>query len=76
MSTTEKTYSIEGMSCAHCEAAIAERVGAVEGVSQVGVDSQSGRITVQGEGFSDEGVHGAVVDAGYKVAPNQGPASQ
>jgi copper chaperone len=39
----------------------------VDGVTAVVVDFQAGRVTVQGQGFSDEVVRAAVDEAGYEV---------
>ena len=39
----------------------------VVGVAAVVVDLEAGRVTVQGQGFSDEAVRAAVDEAGYEV---------
>jgi copper chaperone CopZ len=62
----EHVYSVEGMTCDHCRAAVAEEVGALPGV-MVDVELASGRLTVRGEHVEDEAVVAAVADAGYKV---------
>ncbi len=43
-----KEYSIKGMNCPHCQAAVAKAISAVEGVSQVDVNLSSGKATVEG----------------------------
>lgn len=63
----QRTYSVAGMTCGHCRAAVAEEVGAVAGVARVEVDLDSGVVTVVGDGFSDEAVAAAVDEAGYEV---------
>ena len=48
MSTTA-TYTVSGMTCAHCVAAVNEEVGRLDGVSAVDVDLNAGgesRVTV------------------------------
>jgi copper chaperone CopZ len=64
----EQIYVVDGMSCGHCRAAVAEEVEQVAGVSAVDVDLETGRVTVRGEGVSDADVHRAVADAGYEVS--------
>ena len=54
------------MSCDHCAASVTEEVQQVDGVTAVVVDLEAGRVTVQGQGFSDE-VRAAVHEAGYEV---------
>ena len=45
----DATYSVPGMSCGHCEAAVTREVGAVAGVDRVDVDLDSKLVTVRGE---------------------------
>ena len=63
----DREYSVKGMSCGHCVAAVTEEVEGVPGVSGVDVDLPSGRVVVRGDGFSDDAVRDAVDDAGYEV---------
>ena len=63
-----RTYSVTGMTCAHCVAAVSEEVGAVAGVRSVEVDLASGRMFVHGDGVLDTDVRAAVAEAGYDVA--------
>ncbi|HEV2814386.1 MAG TPA: heavy-metal-associated domain-containing protein [Solirubrobacteraceae bacterium] len=66
--TTVRPYTVTGMTCAHCVMSVREEVSEVPGVTGVDVDLASGRMTVSGEGFSDEAVENAVAEAGYEVA--------
>jgi copper chaperone len=66
-SEATRTYVVSGMTCEHCVLSVAEEVSAVEGVASVAVDLASGRLEVGGEGFADEAVRAAVVEAGYAV---------
>jgi copper chaperone len=63
----ERTYVVEGMTCAHCKAAVEQEVGALSGVDEVRVDLASGRVTVVGDGVDDDAVAAAVDEAGYAV---------
>ena len=69
---TGKSYTVEGMTCGHCVRAVREEVSRVTGVSALDVDLESGRLTVRGDGISDEAVKDAVAEAGYRVAAVSG----
>ena len=58
---------IAGMTCDHCVMSVTEEVAAVPGVKAVDVDLASGRMTVAGEGYSDDAIKAAVAEAGYEV---------
>ena len=62
------TYSVPGVSCAHCRAAISAEVGAVAGVTHVDVDLDAKRVTVAGERLDDAAVRDAIDEAGYDIA--------
>jgi copper chaperone len=64
---SERTYTVEGMTCNHCVLSVKEEVSDVAGVDQVDVDLSSGRVTVSGEEFTDDAVKAAVTEAGYEV---------
>src|SRR5436189_221467 len=40
------TYTVSGMTCAHCVSAVTEEVSAVPGVTEVQVDLETGALTV------------------------------
>jgi copper chaperone CopZ len=61
-------YTVTGMTCGHCRAAVTEEVGKVPGVTGVVVDLATGQVTVSGAGFSDTAIVAAVDEAGYQVA--------
>ena len=65
---TTRTYTVAGMTCSHCVAAVTEEVGEVAGVSDVSVELETGRVTVSADGdLDDAGVREAVEEAGYEV---------
>jgi len=70
MSTTA-TYSVTGMTCAHCVGAVTEQVAGLAGVSTVDVDLQAGgesRVTVTSATMLPlEAVRDAVDEAGYTL---------
>ncbi len=68
MSTDSLTFTVPGMSCGHCKAAITEEVEQVAGVTAIDVDLASKRVTVTGSGVDDAAVRAAIDEAGYEVA--------
>lgn len=62
-----KTYTVTGMTCSHCVNAVTEEVAAVAGVTEVAVVLDGGVLTVTGDGFTDEQIQDAVVEAGYAL---------
>ncbi|MBX5469406.1 MAG: heavy-metal-associated domain-containing protein [Thermoleophilaceae bacterium] len=61
------TYLVPGMSCGHCEAAIAEEVTQVENVDSVEVDLEAKLVRVSGQGIDEAAVIAAIHDAGYEA---------
>ena len=66
--SAERAYTVGGMTCDHCTAAVAEEVRAVAGVESVEVDLETKLVVVRGDGFADEDVRAAIVEAGYEAA--------
>jgi copper chaperone len=65
---TEATYTVEGMSCDHCVAAVTAELTALPGVTGVDVDLAGGRVRVVSDTPLDDGaVRAAVDEAGYEV---------
>ena len=62
------TYSVPGVHCAHCRAAITAEVGKVTGVEGVDVDLEGKVVSVQGAGLVDAELRAAIAEAGYEVA--------
>ena len=61
-------YTIAGMSCEHCEAAVIEEVSLVPGVETVAVDLESKRVEVRGAPLDDAAIRAAIEEAGYEAA--------
>ena len=72
MSTTTATFSVTGMTCAHCVAAVTEEVSRLDGVSAVDVALNAGgdsRVTVTSTApVPVEAIREAVDEAGYTLA--------
>ena len=64
----EMTYTVSGMSCSHCVAAVTEEVQAVAGVESVDVDLDTKLVVVRGDGLADDALRAAIVEAGYTAA--------
>ncbi|MGD1239853.1 heavy-metal-associated domain-containing protein [Mycobacterium seoulense] len=66
MTTSE--YRVDGMSCAHCEAAVRNEVGRLPGVQRVEVSADTGRLVITSSVPLDSAaVLGAVDEAGYEA---------
>jgi copper ion binding protein len=61
-------YTVPGMSCGHCVAAVSEEVGAVPGVSSVVIDLDTKGVVVHGEALDDTAIRAAIDEAGYEAA--------
>jgi copper chaperone len=61
------SYSVPGVSCEHCRAAITNEVGTVTGVESVVVDLEQKVVTVRGSELDDAAVRAAIGEAGYDV---------
>ena len=64
---TKRTYSVPGISCGHCKAAIEGELVPLEGVESALVDIDAKTVTVIGE-ITEVDVRAAVDEAGYEVA--------
>ncbi|ROR92577.1 heavy-metal-associated domain-containing protein [Nocardioides aurantiacus] len=62
------TYDVTGMTCGHCAQAVTTELSSVQGVTGVQVDVATGKVVVEGEGFTDAQVAEAVDEAGYALA--------
>lgn len=64
MATSE--YTVTGMTCGHCEMSVREEVAGIDGVTEIEVSAQSGKLVVTAaDGIDDAKVLAAVDEAGY-----------
>ena len=68
MNAQTLTFSVPGMTCGHCEAAVKQEVGAVAGVTGVDVDLDSKDVVVTGGPLDRDAIVAAIDEAGYDVA--------
>lgn len=67
MSSTT-TYTVQGMTCGHCVSSVSKDIGNLDGVTQVEVDLDTGKVDVTSDGVVDaDAVRQAVEEAGYEV---------
>jgi len=64
---TTRTYSVPGISCGHCKAAIEGELAPLDGVESALVDIDAKTVIVVGE-ITEIDVRAAVDEAGYEVA--------
>ena len=63
------TYTVTGMTCAHCVQAVTGELGALPGVQAVEVDLSNGAVTVSSTApLAAADVRAAVDEAGYELA--------
>ena len=69
-STASTTFTVTGMSCAHCQVAVTEEISAIEGVESVDVDPATRTVTVTADRAVDRtDVVAAVDEAGCVLVP-------
>jgi len=61
------TFSVPGMTCGHCEAAVTAEVGALDGVVSVQVDLDAKMVTVAGSGLDRARIVASIDEAGFDV---------
>ncbi len=65
---TTSTYTVSGMTCAHCVASVTEEINELDGVRAVQVDLESGQVRITSDReLSDDSVRNAVEEAGYEL---------
>jgi copper chaperone len=64
-----RTYSVPGLHCSRCEAAVESELERVPGVAGVAVDLDGKLVTVTGAGLDDEALRAAIDEAGYDAEP-------
>jgi copper chaperone CopZ len=65
---TTTTFTVQGMTCGHCEAAVAKEVAKVAGVAGAVASADAGTVEVTSDGPVDRAaVADAVAEAGYEL---------
>jgi copper ion binding protein len=64
-----RTYTVTGMTCAHCVNSVSTEVQQIPGVTDVRVDLAGGTVTVTSDRpVDDTAVAAAIDEAGYELA--------
>jgi copper chaperone CopZ len=63
----EITYTIPGMTCGHCTAAVEAEVASVPGVDAVTADLETKQVAISGENLDDAALRAAIDEAGYEA---------
>lgn len=61
------TFSVPGMTCGHCVAAVKTEVSAVPGVTDVEIDLDTKAVVVTGTSLDHAALAAAVDEAGYEA---------
>ena len=70
MATSSTTYTVSGMTCGHCVAAVTAEVSKIAGVVTVDIDLPTGAVTIESVAPIDsQAVAVAVDEAGYEHVP-------
>lgn len=68
MDAIQLEYKVTGMTCGHCEHAVRQEVGRLDGVEQIDVSASTGRLVVtSARPLHDGAVLAAVDEAGYEA---------
>lgn len=59
-------FSVPGMTCGHCEAAVKGEIGKVAGVADVSVDLGTKAVVVTGDALDRDAIFAAVDEAGFE----------
>lgn len=62
------TYTVPGMTCDHCKAAVSAELASVAGVQAVDVNLKTKLVEVSGEALDDSRLRAAIQEAGYEAA--------
>lgn len=65
-----ETFTVIGMTCGHCVAAVTSEVSKLNGVTKVDIDLATGSVKVESiQPVEPSAFAAAVEEAGYEVAP-------
>lgn len=62
-----QTFSVQGMTCGHCERAVTQAIKSVDPAAQVKIDRTTGKVDVQSD-QPHEAIEKAIAEEGYAVA--------
>ena len=59
-------FTVPGMTCGHCEAAVKGEIGKLTGVAGVDVDLDTNAVVVTGDALDRDAIFAAVDEAGFE----------
>ena len=65
--TSVLNFTVPGMSCGHCVAALTEEISKLAGVADVSVDLAAKSVVVTGNALDDSAIREAISEAGYEA---------
>ena len=68
---SESVFTVSGMTCGHCVSSVTEEISQIDGVQNVAVELDSGKVTVtSAQPVAEDDVRAAVTEAGYTLVTN------
>ena len=65
---TTTTFLVPGMTCGHCQGAVTDELSRINGVTNVDVDLDSKKVTIESEAIVEwQVIVGAVDEAGFEA---------
>ena len=64
----EQQFTVTGMTCGHCEAAVKRALMQLDPAAQVEIDRSQNRVTVKGSEQARETLAATIAEEGYEVA--------
>lgn len=63
------TLTVSGMSCENCAAKLRKALESLNGVQQVEIEVESGKVDISGEELNAPAIAATIASAGYKIVP-------
>lgn len=68
---TTKTFLVPGMTCGHCKGAVTDELSKINGVTNIDVDLDSKRVTIESEAVVEwQVIVDAIDEAGFEAVAN------
>ncbi|HEY4332860.1 MAG TPA: heavy-metal-associated domain-containing protein [Ilumatobacteraceae bacterium] len=67
MTVETMSFTVPGMTCGHCQAAVAAEISRLDGIAAVDVDLESKAVVVTGAMLDRAAIFAAVDEAGYEA---------
>jgi copper chaperone len=64
-----QVFTVQGMTCGHCERAVTQAVQSVDSAATVRIDRSTGRVEVNHTSAARAALASAIAEEGYAVAP-------